>query len=166
LLTSRALTKEGSIIAVELSAAIVRSPSGHVRGIMAIGRDVTERRACEQAQHERIASLERRVGALAEGSASAGKSGTPPLGRGTVAAIANTFARHVRATNEVLYAPGSGITRATGLRRVGKWSWAMRSAGWLEARVAQKLEVRWINRILGHGWAPCGLGVEAARQRV
>ena len=44
LLTSRALTKDGRIIAVELSAAIVRSPSGQVRGIMAIGRDVTERR--------------------------------------------------------------------------------------------------------------------------
>lgn len=85
LLTSRALTKDGRIIAVELSAAIVRSPSGHVRGIMAIGRDVTERRVREQAQQERIVSLERRVAALAEGIASAGESasGTTPIGRGT-----------------------------------------------------------------------------------
>jgi PAS domain S-box-containing protein len=45
LLTSRALTKDGRIIAVELSAGIVRSPSGQVRGIIAIGRNVTERRA-------------------------------------------------------------------------------------------------------------------------
>ena len=50
-------------VAVELSAAIVRSPSGQSRGIMAIGRDVTERCAREQAQHERIASLERQLAA-------------------------------------------------------------------------------------------------------
>ena len=43
LLTSRALTKDGRIIAVELSAAIIRSDCGQVQGIMAIGRDVTER---------------------------------------------------------------------------------------------------------------------------
>jgi PAS domain S-box-containing protein len=83
LLTSRALTKDGRIIAVELSAAIVRSPSGRVQGIMAIGRDVSERRAREQAQHERIASLERRVAALAEGIASTEEGGTTPLGKGT-----------------------------------------------------------------------------------
>ena len=75
LLTSRALTKDGRIVAVELSAAIVRSPSGQVRGIMAIGRDITERRAREQVQHERIASLERQVAALAEGIASAAEGG-------------------------------------------------------------------------------------------
>lgn len=75
LLTSRALTKDGRIIAVELSAAIVRSPSGQARGIMAIGRDVTERRAREQVQHERIAILERQVAALAEGIASAAEGG-------------------------------------------------------------------------------------------
>jgi PAS domain S-box-containing protein len=63
LLTSRALTKDGRIISVELSAAIVRSPSGPVRGIMTIVRDVTERCAGEQAQHERIASLERQLAA-------------------------------------------------------------------------------------------------------
>ena len=57
--TSRALTKDGRIIAVELSGAIIWSTAGHVRGIMAIGRDVTERRAHEQAQQERLASLER-----------------------------------------------------------------------------------------------------------
>ena len=43
LLTSRALTKDGSTIDVELSAAIVWSPSEQVEGIMAIGRDVTGR---------------------------------------------------------------------------------------------------------------------------
>ena len=75
LLTSRALTKDGSIIAVELSAALIWSPAGQVRGIMAIGRDVTERRAREQVQHERIASLERQVAALAEGIASAAEGG-------------------------------------------------------------------------------------------
>jgi PAS domain S-box-containing protein len=63
LLTSRALRKDGRIIAVELSAAIVRGPSGQVQGIMAIGRDVTERCARDQAQHERIASLERQLAA-------------------------------------------------------------------------------------------------------
>jgi PAS domain S-box-containing protein len=72
LLTSRALTKDGRIIMVELAAAIVRSPSCRVQGIMAIGRDVTERRLREQAQVERIASLERQVAALAGGSADAG----------------------------------------------------------------------------------------------
>jgi PAS domain S-box-containing protein len=63
LLTSRALRKDGRIIAVELSAAIVRGPSGQVQGIMAIGRDVTQRCAREQAQHKRIASLERQLAA-------------------------------------------------------------------------------------------------------
>ena len=67
LLTSRALHKDGRVIAVELSAAIIRSPSGQVRGIMAIGRDVTDRRARDQARDERIASLERQVAARSEG---------------------------------------------------------------------------------------------------
>ena len=82
LLTSRALTKDGSIIAVELAAAIIRNSSGQVWGIMAIGRDVTARRAREQAQHERIASLERKVAALTEGIARAGEGGNEPSGRG------------------------------------------------------------------------------------
>jgi PAS domain S-box-containing protein len=67
--TSRALTKDGRLIAVELSAAIIRSTSGQVRGITAIGPDVTERRAHEQAQQERLASLERQVTALTHESA-------------------------------------------------------------------------------------------------
>jgi PAS domain S-box-containing protein len=75
LLTSRALTKDGRIIAVELSAAIVWSPSGQVQGIMAIGRDVTQRRVREQAQYERIVSLERQAAAPAEGIASAAEGG-------------------------------------------------------------------------------------------
>ncbi len=45
LLTSRALTKDGRVITVELSAAIIWSPAGQVAGIMAIGRDITDRRA-------------------------------------------------------------------------------------------------------------------------
>ena len=45
LLTSRALTKDGRVIRVELLAAIIWSPAGQVAGIMAIGRDVTDRRA-------------------------------------------------------------------------------------------------------------------------
>ena len=72
LLTSRALTKDGRVIAVELSAAIIRSPAGEVKGIMAIGRDITDRRVREQAQHERIATLERQVAALTGGIANAG----------------------------------------------------------------------------------------------
>jgi PAS domain S-box-containing protein len=70
--TSRALTKDGSSIAVELSAAIIWSPAGQVWGIMAIGRDVTERRAREQAQQERLARLEHQVAALTQGSTRAG----------------------------------------------------------------------------------------------
>ena len=58
--TSRSLTQDGRTISVELSAAIIWSRSGHVRGIMAIGRDVTARRAHEQAQRERLASLAQR----------------------------------------------------------------------------------------------------------
>jgi PAS domain S-box-containing protein len=53
--TSRALTKDGRTIVVALAAAILWSPSGHVQGIMAIGRDVTERRTREQAQRAYIA---------------------------------------------------------------------------------------------------------------
>jgi PAS domain S-box-containing protein len=82
LLTSRALRKDGRTIAVELSAAIIWSPSGQVRGIMAIGRDVTERRAWEQAQRERIASLEQQVAALTQGIARAGEGGNARSGRG------------------------------------------------------------------------------------
>ena len=82
LLTSRALTKAGNMIAVELSAAIIWSPAGQVRGIMAIGRDVTARRAHEQAQQERLASLVRQVAALTEALARAGEGGNVPSGRG------------------------------------------------------------------------------------
>ena len=78
LLTSRALTKDGRTIAVELSAAIVRSPAGQVRGIMAIGRDVTERRKREQAQLERIASLERQVATLTVAIRDAEEGGATP----------------------------------------------------------------------------------------
>ena len=47
LLTSRALTKDDRVITVELSAAIIWSPAGQVSGIMAIGRDVTDRRTAK-----------------------------------------------------------------------------------------------------------------------
>ena len=47
LLTSRALTKDGRAIAVELSASIIWNPPDRVAGILAIGRDVTNRRARE-----------------------------------------------------------------------------------------------------------------------
>src|SRR5262249_23769768 len=73
LLTSRALRRDGGIIAVELSAAIIWSPEGEVRGVLAIGRDVTERRAREHAQQEHIASLERQVVALTEALARCGR---------------------------------------------------------------------------------------------
>ena len=66
LLTSRALTKGGRAIAVELSAAIVRDPSGQVTGIVSIGRDVTDRRAREEAQRACIASLEQPVASRQE----------------------------------------------------------------------------------------------------
>ncbi len=81
-LTSRALTKDGRLITVELAAAIIWSPAGQVRGIMAIGRDVTARRAREQAQQERIASLERQVAALTAALARAGAGDNVPSGRG------------------------------------------------------------------------------------
>ena len=68
--TSRVVTKDGRTIAVEFSAAIIWGTAGDVRGILAIGRDVTARRAHEQAQRERIASLERQVAALTQGSTS------------------------------------------------------------------------------------------------
>src|SRR5262245_44188879 len=73
LLTGRALTKDGRVIVVELSAAIIRSHADQVMGIIAIGRDITARRAREQADHERIAHLERQVAALTEAIARAGE---------------------------------------------------------------------------------------------
>ena len=82
LLTSRALTKDGRMIAVELSASIIWSPSGQVTGIMAIGRDVTGRRAREQAQQERITSLQRQISTLTECVKGSGEGGDPPTGRG------------------------------------------------------------------------------------
>jgi PAS domain S-box-containing protein len=83
LLTSRALTKDGSSIAGELAAALIWSPAGQVRGIMAIGRDVTARRAREQAQQERMARLERQVAALTEALTRGGEGGNVPSGRDT-----------------------------------------------------------------------------------
>lgn len=83
LLTSRALTKDGRVIAVELSAAIIWDASGQVMGVMAVGRDVTARRAREQAQHERIMSLESQVAALTAGMTSAGQGDDAPSGRST-----------------------------------------------------------------------------------
>ena len=83
LLTSRALTKNGRSIAGELAAALIWSPAGQVRGIMAIGRDVTARRAREQAQQERMARLERQVAALTEALARGGEGGTVPSSRDT-----------------------------------------------------------------------------------
>ena len=80
--TSRALTKDGRTIVVELAAAIIWSPSGQVRGIMAVGRDVTERRAREQAQCEYIARLEQQVAVLTQRSAKAGEGGNASSGRG------------------------------------------------------------------------------------
>jgi signal transduction histidine kinase len=49
---------------------LIWSSSGHVWGIMAIGHDVTERRAHEQVQQERVTSLKRWVTALTQGKAS------------------------------------------------------------------------------------------------
>ena len=80
--TSRALTKDSRTIFVELAAAIIWSPSGQVRGIMAIGRDVTERHAREQAQREHIARLEGQVTALNQRSARAGEDDHSSSGRG------------------------------------------------------------------------------------
>ena len=77
LLTSRALTKDGRVIVVELSSAIIRSHDDQVTGIMAIGRDITARRVREQADHERIVWLERQVVALGEAIARAGEDDNP-----------------------------------------------------------------------------------------
>lgn len=62
--TSRTVTKDGRPIVVELSAAILLDPAGHPQGIMAIGRDVTERWARDEAQRAR-----RGAGAAAGGGA-------------------------------------------------------------------------------------------------
>ena len=80
-LTSRALTKDGSIITVELAAASIWSPSGQVRGLLAMGRDVTARRAREQAQRERIVSVAQQVAAFTQGIARAGEGSNALSGR-------------------------------------------------------------------------------------
>jgi signal transduction histidine kinase len=72
-------------MAVELSAAIIRSPAGQVRGIMAMGRDITARRAREQAQQEAIARLERQVATLTAVLAQTGEGDNVPSGRGRAA---------------------------------------------------------------------------------
>jgi PAS domain S-box-containing protein len=79
--TSRALTKDGRSITVELSAALIWSPAGQVQGSMAIGRDVTARHAREQVQQERITSLERQVAALTAALARV-EGGNVPSGGG------------------------------------------------------------------------------------
>ena len=80
--TSRAFTKDGRTIVVELAAAMIWSPSGQVQGIMAVGRDVTERRAREQAQRAHIAPLEQQVAALTELSVETGEGGNASSGGG------------------------------------------------------------------------------------
>ena len=80
--TSHALTKDGRTSVVELAAATIWSPSGQVRGIMAIGRDVTEHRARELVQREHIARLEQQVAARSQRSAKAGEGGNASNGWG------------------------------------------------------------------------------------
>jgi len=62
--TSRSITKNGTEIFVELSAAIVTGDAGEVRGIMAIARDVTARHQQERARRVQLTELQHELAAL------------------------------------------------------------------------------------------------------
>ena len=57
LLAVPALARDGSRVSVEFSVALVQDEAGHVEGIAAIMRDVTERRAAEKARQRELAEL-------------------------------------------------------------------------------------------------------------
>jgi PAS domain S-box-containing protein len=57
-LPTRSYRKDGSTVYVELTFAIVQDPHGIVIGALAHARDITERRAREREQRERLQELE------------------------------------------------------------------------------------------------------------
>jgi PAS domain S-box-containing protein len=57
-LPTRAVRKGGETFYVELSFAIIRGEGGAAIGALAVGRDITERRAKDRARRQRLADLE------------------------------------------------------------------------------------------------------------
>jgi PAS domain S-box-containing protein len=60
-LTTRSLRKDGAVIYVDLSFAVVRGGDGGVEGALGVGRDATERYLAGKAQKKLIAELEKRL---------------------------------------------------------------------------------------------------------
>jgi PAS domain S-box-containing protein len=60
MLSVPATHRDGHRVSVEFSVALLHDAAGDISGILAIMRDVTERRNADQALHARLAALERR----------------------------------------------------------------------------------------------------------
>lgn len=58
---TRALHKDGRMLYVDLSFAIIKDDSGQVKGSLGIGRDMTERYLSGKAQKKYIAELEKKL---------------------------------------------------------------------------------------------------------
>ena len=58
---TRALHKDGRVLYVDLSFAIIKDDSGQVKGSLGIGRDMTERYLSGKTQKKYIAELEKKL---------------------------------------------------------------------------------------------------------
>ena len=67
LLPTRSMRKDGVGIYLEMALTIIRDGANQVIGALAIARDITERRAQERAQRDRMAGLEQQVAVLFRG---------------------------------------------------------------------------------------------------
>jgi PAS domain-containing protein len=61
------MRKDGVGIYLEMALTIIRDGANQVIGALAIARDITERRAQERAQRDRMAGLEQQVAVLFRG---------------------------------------------------------------------------------------------------
>ena len=66
-MTTRSGHKDGSVLYVELSFALVKDDAGRVLGAAAMARDITSRHMADKEARGRIAELEARVTALSSG---------------------------------------------------------------------------------------------------
>lgn len=62
--TTRSMHRNGSRLYVDLSFGVVKGADGSIAGSFAIGRDCTARYVAEKALKDRVAELEREIGAM------------------------------------------------------------------------------------------------------
>ena len=64
-MTTRSIHKDGSVLYIDMSFALVRDDTGLVLGAVAVARDVTDHFKAERETRKRLAELEARVNAIA-----------------------------------------------------------------------------------------------------